>query len=66
MMVPRIDNMIATCGGTRHTLTMPVTKEVIVDAARESAQVKRTHRHVSQMSRYGSTQGKICISIRST
>ena len=45
-MNSRIDDRIATCGGTSHTLVTPVTEEVIVYTARVSVQVKQTPRRV--------------------
>ena len=65
-MDPRIDNRIATCGGTSHALTTPVTKEVIAGATHGSARVNRTPRHVSWMCRDCSTPGDTCMSLRST
>ena len=44
-MDPRIENMIATCGGTPHTFATPTTKKVITNAALRSMRVKCTPRH---------------------
>ena len=43
---PRIDNSIATCGGTPHTLAMPRTKGLIIETVRSGVQVNWTPRHV--------------------
>ena len=37
VMDPRIDDRIATIGGASHTLSMPMTKKVVADAARGGA-----------------------------
>ena len=64
-MYPRIDNMIATCVGAPHTLTMPATKEVVSDATRGTVRINRTPRNVHRTGRDGSTPGDTSISIRS-
>ena len=58
--------MIATFGGTPHTLDAPMTKEVITDAARSSAWVNRTPRHEIRKDRDGTTPGDFDIAVRST
>ena len=60
-----IDNRMATCDGTTHTLATPMTKEVIMDAMRSSARVNRTPRHVSRTGRDGSIPVVNCIAVRS-
>ena len=50
---PHITDMVATCGGTPRLLTTPNTKEVITDAARNSAHVLWTPGHVSRTGRDG-------------
>ena len=63
-MYPRIDDSIATCSGTPHALTMPTTKELIMDAARKSAWFIWTHRHVIRMGRDVSTPGDMTHVVR--
>ena len=65
IMDPNIDNMIATCGGTPHTIATPTTKEVITDAACSSTRVNRIPGHVSRTDRDSTTPGNGDISIRS-
>ena len=62
-MDTRIDNRVATCGGTPHMLAAPTTKEVITDVSRISAWFTRTPRHVIRTGRYNSTQGNTCIAV---
>ena len=64
-MDPRIDNWVATCGGTPHLLATPMTKKVITNATRRNAQVKQTPRHLIQTGRYGSTPGNTPHTVRS-
>ena len=64
-MDPRIDDSIATCGGTPHTLAMPKTKEFITDVARSSVWVNRTPKRVNRTEMDGSTPGDTCIDVRS-
>ena len=65
-MYPRIDDMIATCGGTYNTIATPEVKEVITDVVCISACGKRTPRHVSPTGRDGSTPGNTYISVSPT
>ena len=64
-MDPRIDNRIATCGGTPHSLTTPMTKEVITDAVYSIAQGLLTPRRVKRTGRDVTTPGDIPHSVRS-
>ena len=64
-MDPRIDDRIATCGGTLHMITMPMTKEVIIDVVQSSAQVNQTPRNVRRTGGYGTTPGDCEIDVRS-
>ena len=64
-MDPRIDDSIATCGGTPHTLVTPTTKDFITDVARISARVLRTPRHVIRTGRDGTNPGDCDIAVRS-
>ena len=56
-MDTQIDNMITTCSENPHTIAMPLMKEVIMDAARRSARVLWTPKHVSRTGREGNTPG---------
>ena len=64
-MDPRIDGRIAMIVGVSHTISTPATKEVLADAARGSARVNQTLRHVRQTGRDGSTPCDTCMSISS-
>ena len=64
-MDPRIDTRIAMIVGVSHTISTPATKEVLADAARGSARVNQTLRHVRQTGRDGSTPCDTCMSISS-
>ena len=55
---PRIEDTVATCGGTHNTLAMLTTKEVITDASHSSAQVLRNPGHISRTGRDGNTPGE--------
>ena len=61
---PWFPDIVATCGGTTHAITMPTTKGVITDAASSSARSPWNPRHVSRMGRDGNTpcSGDIVLS----
>ena len=63
-MDPRIDNSIATCGGTSHTLVTPTTKELVTDTAFSSAQVIWTPMYVIRTGSYGTTPGDTPHAVR--
>ena len=61
----KIQNRIATCRGTTHTLATPETKDLIRDTVQIISKVNRTPRNVIQIGRDGSTPGNIGIYVRS-
>ena len=63
-MDPWIDVSISTCSGTHNTLATPLMKEVIVDAARSSAQVLWNPRNVIRTGRGGTTPGNTLYYVR--
>ena len=54
-MYSRMDDRIATCVGTPHTIATHTMKEVMTDVAHRIARVLLTPRHVSRMGRDGTT-----------
>ena len=62
---PRIENRVATCGGTPHALAMPTTKEFITDTARSSVRVLWTPVHVRRTCRDNTTPGDCTVSLSS-
>ena len=56
-MDTRIDDSIATCSGTPHTLVTPTTKEVVMDAVQSSARVLQNTRHFIRTDRDGNNPG---------
>ena len=60
---PQIDNMVATSGVSPLKLAMPQTMEVIMDAARSSAQILRNLRHVSRTVREIITLGDYDVAV---
>ena len=62
---PRIDDRVATCGGTLHALATPTTNVVIKYAERSSAQVNRDTGHVSRTGSDGNTPYNCDVAERS-
>ena len=62
---PWTPDIVATCGGTPHTLTTPTTKGVITDTECSRAYVLRTPRDVSKTSRDGNTARDGDVVVRS-
>ena len=65
-MDPRIDDSIATCSGTPHTLVTPTTKELVTDTAFRSARVLRTPMYVIRKGSYGTTPRDTPHSVRNS
>ena len=60
-----IDDRVVTCGGTPHTIAIPLPKEVITNAVCSNTWVIWTPRYVSRMIRDSTTSGNTPHDVRS-
>ena len=63
-IAPRIENRLATCGGTPHVLATSMTKEFITEVECSSARVLRNPGHVRMIDRDGTTTGDCNVAVR--